>query len=167
MLFIIPYTKEYASCVSQLFHDAIHAIDDDVYSVLHQQAWSKAPRSNYHWQKRLSNSQTWLMLDDTQLYQARPRCCGFINVEIGYVSRGYIDSLYVHPNYQHRGIATRLYLCLQDWASAQGFTRLSVDASVLSKPLFLSQGFKQVHRSYQEKSGQVIMGFLMEKGLQP
>ncbi|WP_299002798.1 GNAT family N-acetyltransferase [uncultured Shewanella sp.] len=165
MLFIIPYQKVYAASVSQLFHDAIHAITDDVYSLPQRQAWSKAPRSHYYWHKRLSNSQTWLMIDDNQLEQGRAKCCGFINVARDYKNLGYIEHLYVHSDYQHQGIARCLYLCLQEWAVEQGFPRLSVDASKLSKSLFLQQGFKLRHRSYQEKSGQVIMGFLMEKVL--
>lgn len=165
MLSIIPYQKAYAASVSQLFHDAIHAITDEAYSLPQRQAWSRGPRSTYHWHKRLSNSQTWLMVDNSQLHEGLPLCCGFINIETDYVHQGYIDSLYVHPQYQHQGVAKRLVLCLLDWACSQQFPLLSVDASILSKPLFLQQGFKQVHRSYQEKSGQVIMGFLMEKVL--
>ncbi|WP_299495508.1 GNAT family N-acetyltransferase [uncultured Shewanella sp.] len=165
MLSIIPYQKAYAASISQLFHDAIHHIGEDVYSLEQQRAWSKAPRSNYHWHKRLSKSQTWLMTDNNQLNKGLAQCCGFINVETGFIGRGYIDSLYVHPKYQHQGVGKRLLCCLQEWACLQHYPTLSVDASILSKPLFLQQGFRQMHRSYQEKSGQVIMGFLMEKTL--
>ncbi|MCL1093681.1 GNAT family N-acetyltransferase [Shewanella kaireitica] len=165
MLKIIPYHKHYAAQVSQLFHLAINAIDEDVYPKIEQQAWSYSPRSSYHWHKRLTRSKTWLMIDSAQHLDGVPLCCGVINLETHYHSRGYIDSLYVHPNFQHQGIAAALLTELEVWAIAANIETLSVDASKLSKPLFLAHGFKQLHRSYQDKRGQIIMGFLMSKPL--
>ncbi|MEZ9821109.1 GNAT family N-acetyltransferase [Shewanella sp. 10N.286.45.A1] len=165
MFKLIPYQKQYATQVSQLFHLAINAIDDDVYSKIEQQAWSYSPRSRYHWHKRLTRSKTWLMIESDQHQDGVPLCCGVINLETHFHSRGYIDSLYVHPDFQHQGIATTLLLELEAWAMSANIGSLSVDASKLSKPLFLAHGFKQQHRSYQEKRGQIIMGFLMSKPL--
>ena len=165
MLKLIPYQKQYATQVSQLFHLAINAIDVDVYSKIEQQAWSCSPRSRYHWHKRLTRSKTWLMIDSAQHQDGVPLCCGVINLETHFHSRGYIDSLYVHPDFQHQGIAAALLTELEAWAIAANIGSLSVDASKLSKPLFLAHGFKQRHRSYQEKRGQIIMGFLMCKPL--
>nr|WP_309247240.1 GNAT family N-acetyltransferase [Shewanella sp. VB17] len=95
----------------------------------------------------------------------RPRCGGFINVETHFYTQGYIDSLYVHPDYQGKGVAYKLYEVLERWVGKQGYCALSVDASHGSKSLFLSCGFKLRHRSYQEKLGRVISGFLMDKKL--
>ncbi|PKH54239.1 GNAT family N-acetyltransferase [Shewanella sp. Choline-02u-19] len=165
MLRIIPYSKCYAVQVSHLFHLAINVIADDVYSIAEKQAWSSSPRSGYHWHKRLSRSKAWLMIDDERDVQGVPFCCGLVNLETHFNTRGYIDSLYVHPDYQHRGIATALFTQLQTWATSANISNLSVDASKLSKPLFLSHGFRLHHRSYQEKRGQIIMGYLMSKVL--
>lgn len=165
MLRIISYSKRYAVQVSHLFHLAINAIDDDVYSLAEKQAWSHSPRSSYHWHKRLSRSKTWLMIDDERNVEGVPLCCGFINLETDFNTRGYIDSLYVHPDFQHQGIAAALFVQLQTWATTANIRDLSVDASKLSKPIFLSHGFRIHHRSYQEKRDQIIMGYLMSKAL--
>ncbi|MGS0727882.1 GNAT family N-acetyltransferase, partial [Shewanella sp. 0m-11] len=117
------------------------------------------------WHKRLSRSKTWLMVDEQNQASGHALCCGFINLETHFNSRGYIDSLYVHPDYQGRGIARQLYTELAQWASQREFDELSVDASKLSRPLFESMGFKVRHRSYQEKRGVVIMGYYMLKKL--
>lgn len=164
MLKLISYQKCFAEDIAVLVHQAISRIDCDVYSAEEKSAWSFAPRSRYHWHKRLTQSQTWLMID-VGSDSATTSCCGFINLETGYASRGYIDSLYVHPDYQGQGIAGLLYKALACWAKEQGYQMLSVDASVLSKPLFESVGFKLRHRSYQEKRGVVVMGYYMEKAL--
>ena len=83
-------------------------------------------------------------------------CCGFINVETHFTHQGYVDGLYIHPDYQAKGLGERAYLVLEAWAKAQGYARLSVDASYLSKGLFTRMGFIQIQRSYQQKLGQVI-----------
>ncbi|MDB2387285.1 GNAT family N-acetyltransferase [Shewanella sp.] len=163
MLTIIPYHRMYAAQVSQLCHVAINAIDDSQYSEADRRAWSFAPRSDYHWHKRLTRTQTWLMVDEQP--DAPTQCCAVINLETHFHRRGYIDSLYVAPQYQHQGVAKALLTVLENWALQAGIDCLSVDASKLSKPLFLAHGFKQRRRSYQEKNGQVIMGFLMYKSL--
>ncbi len=164
-LSLIPYRACYAQSVSQIFHDAIHYIDDEIYSKEQKRAWSPKPRSSYHWHKRLTRSKTWLVVDEAMIEGAHPKCCGFINVETHFNNRGYIDSLYVHPAYQHSGIGHTLYEALEVWALEQQYPSLTVDASLLSKWLFLSHGFKVQHKSYQEKLGQIFMGFLMSKAL--
>ena len=165
MYSVIPYQADYAQSVSQIFHEAIHAIDDECYCAAHKAAWSAKPRSAYHWHKRLTRSKAWLVIDTRSMHYGLPVCCGFINIEMGFHSRGYIDSLYVHPEYQGKGVAKSLYQALELWSREQGYKELSVDASRLSKSLFLAYGFKVNHRSYQEKLGQVIMGYLMSKSL--
>ncbi|MCE9679219.1 GNAT family N-acetyltransferase [Shewanella sp. AS1] len=160
---IIPFESRYAAQVSRLYHNAVHHIDDMHYSPLHRHAWSQAPRSTYHWNKRLSRSKAWLMLDTEQMLHDQYLCIGFINMETHFFRRGYIDSLYVLPGYQGKGIATRLYQALEAWVQTSTLERLTVDASKLSKDLFLAQGFKLHHNRYQEKCGQVFHMYYLSK----
>ncbi|ABO23154.1 GNAT family N-acetyltransferase [Shewanella loihica] len=163
MIKIIPYRKGYSTQVSEVYHLAVRAIDETHYSAAQKCAWSRAPRSGYHWQKRLTRSQAWLAVDTESLISGLPRCVGFINVETHYASRGYIDSLYVHPGYQGLGIARQLLRQLVSWSAAQGMLELSVDASSLSRPLFLAEGFVLRHKRYQEKAGQIFMAYYLVK----
>lgn len=165
MYSVIPYQSYYAKQISQIFHDAIHNIDEEQYSEADRLAWSAKPRSATHWDKRLTRSKCWLVVDTRVVMDERPMCCGFINVETGYYSRGYIDSLYIDPRYQGNGLAKSLYEVMEQWTRKQGYCELTLDASHQSKSLFLSYGFRVNHRSYQQKLGQVIMGFLMTKAL--
>lgn len=164
-LVILPYDKHYAVAVSHIVHESIHHINNSQYSHEDKCAWSRSPRSTYHWNKRLSQSRAWIIVDLNCDINGWPRCCGFINVETHFYTQGYIDSLYVDPDYQGKGVAHRLYEALESWGVKQGYAALSVDASHASKAMFLSFGFKQRHRSYQEKLGRVITGFFMDKNL--
>ncbi|MCG9713309.1 GNAT family N-acetyltransferase [Shewanella insulae] len=165
MIKIVPYRKGYGVVVSEVYHLAVHAIDEAHYSGAQKRAWSRAPRSGYHWHKRLTRSQAWLAVDTARLVGEQPCCVGFINVETHYASRGYIDSLYVHPDYQGQGIARQLLQQLASWAVSQGMLELSVDASSLSRPLFMAEGFRPRHKRYQEKAGQIFMAYYLVKPL--
>ncbi|MGI2125141.1 GNAT family N-acetyltransferase [Shewanella oncorhynchi] len=161
---IQPYQSCYAREVSELFHLCVHSITHVRYAQAQLMAWSAAPRSAKHWDLRLRRSKAWVVLAIDEA-TASSVCCGFINVETHFPCQGYLDSLYIHPDYQGQGLGERAYLVLEAWAKAQGYARLSLDASYLSKGLFTRMGFIQIQRSYQQKLGQVIPGFYMEKNI--
>jgi GNAT superfamily N-acetyltransferase len=159
---IQPYRSSYAREVSELFHLCVHSIDHSRYSQAQLAAWSAAPRSAKYWDLRLSRSKAWVMIA-TDAATSSQICCGFINIETHFARRGYLDSLYIHPDFQRQGLGERAYLTVEAWAKGQGYSCLSVDASFLSKGLFAKLGFAQVQRSYQQKLGQIIPGFYMTK----
>ncbi len=159
---VIPYQRHYAREISELFHHCVQHIRHERYNAMQLQAWSQAPRSAKHWHLRLSRSRAWLILvtDEVSLSKI---CAGFINVETDFYHRGYIDSWYIHPDWQRQGLGERLYSHLEQWACEQGYSRLTTDASYLSKELFLKLGFSQEQRSYQQKRGQILPSFYMSK----
>lgn len=182
---VIPYQKQFAPQIAGIYHQAVHGIDTSIYNHEERAAWSYKPRSAQYWHYRLSRSQAWLLLveqthpDDILLnksqssesisskaFSPKPlQCCGFINVETQFYSRGYIDSLYILPQHQGQGGAFKLYCALEQWALSQNYNQLRVDASRVSKSFFSRQGFVLHHKSYQERRGQVLQSFAMSKML--
>ncbi|MCH1931575.1 GNAT family N-acetyltransferase [Shewanella sp. A25] len=161
---IVPYQRQYAREISDLYHICVQHIRHERYSELQLNAWSRSPRSAKHWDLRLKRSKAWVLLLTDEISQ-RNRCIGFINVETVFQRRGYIDSLYIHPDWQRQGWGEQLYRQLELWAKVQGYQRLMTDASYLSKGLFIKMGFTQAQRSYQQKSDQVLVSFYMIKNL--
>lgn len=161
---IVAYQRRYACAVSQLFHLCVQQIRHGRYNAAQLKAWSQAPRSSQHWHLRLSRSQAWVLLltDGMSLTKI---CVGFINVEMDFHHRGYIDSLYIHPDWQQQGLGELIYRQLEQWARAQGYDQLSADASYVSRGLFTKLGFVLQQRSYQQKLGQVLPSFYMTKQL--
>lgn len=169
---IIPFTPSLARQVSLLVHQSVRTISHPRYKQNQLTAWSTAPRSTKHWQHRLLRSQSWLMVDTSQSFTVnnhsstkQPLVVGVINVETQFNTRGYIDSLYIAPDYQRQGIAVALYATLENWVLNQGYKELSVDASYLSKGFFLKQGFTLIQPSYQMTKQQVINSFYLVKEL--
>ncbi|ESE41884.1 GNAT family N-acetyltransferase [Shewanella decolorationis] len=161
---VIPYQRSYARAVSELFHYCVRQIQHERYNAAQLNAWSQAPRSSQHWHLRLSRSQAWIILV-TDAASLSKICVGFINVETDFHHKGYIDSLYIHPDWQRQGLGERAYRQLELWAREQGYSQLSADASYLSRGLFIKLGFVQQQRSYQQKLGQVLPSFYMTKKL--
>ncbi|MFQ0972410.1 GNAT family N-acetyltransferase, partial [Gilliamella sp. BG1] len=81
-----------------MFHSSIHAIDTDIYSKAQQEAWCSTPPDYQKWLERLDNTQPWIAIFGSSL-------AGFVELR----DDGYIDCLYVHPDFQKRGIARKLY----------------------------------------------------------
>lgn len=71
---------------------------------------------------------------------------------------GYLDRLYVHKNYQGRGIAAALCGRLE-----AGADKITTYASITAKPFFLNRGYRVVRENLAERHGVALLNYLMEK----
>ena len=55
-----------------------------------------------------------------------------------------VSSVYVHPDYQGRGIATKLMDAVENAANAESQETLSVQSSITARPFYAKRGFKIV-----------------------
>ncbi|WP_417345871.1 GNAT family N-acetyltransferase [Ferrimonas sp.] len=86
---------------------------------------------------------------------------GFITL----TSSGHIEWTYIHRNHQRRGIASRLYLHLEQQARQQELRRLTVDASRFARPFFEAKGFVVVRENQSVRQGEKLQNWRMEKRL--
>ncbi|RDE19679.1 GNAT family N-acetyltransferase [Motiliproteus coralliicola] len=136
--------------IADLFHRSVYAIDDAIYTPAQKQAW--APPTDYaKWQARLQTSQPFVAVSNGQIV-------GFIELR----EHGYIDCLYVHPDHQHRGIATALLTHLCRAAYQLGLNTLSVEASKVALPFFERHGFEIVEAQVVLRYGQRLQNFRMQ-----
>lgn len=94
-------------------------------------------------------------------FRAEKTVVGFIELE----EDGSIDCLYVHPEFQGRGIATSLYKKIMILAREKGLTSLNVYASEVALPIFKKWGFFTIRINEIERQGEVLINFYMEKDL--
>ncbi len=149
-----PYSPLYATEICDLFHSTIHAIDTDIYSKAEQEAWCPTPPDYQMWLKRLDNTQPWMAIFGSRL-------AGFIELK----DDGYIDCFYVHPDFQKRGIARKLYDHILDLAHQKKLSQLSVDASKVAMPIFKKWGFKIKRANKIYRENQVLINYHMYKPL--
>ncbi|MGA7803480.1 GNAT family N-acetyltransferase [Bradyrhizobium sp.] len=89
--------------------------------------------------------------------------CAFVAiVDGGVVGTGSLDgqtvsSVYVHPDYQRRGIATRLMDAVEHAANAQSRGTLRVQSSVTAKPFYAKRGFRIVRKGFFGDEPTIVM----------
>lgn len=86
---------------------------------------------------------------------------GFADID----ATGYFDHLFVHKDYQGRGIATALAEAIEAHAQKSGFLVVTAAASITAKPFFENRHYAVIKRQEVKRLGQVLVNFLMEKKL--
>ena len=73
---------------------------------------------------------------------------------------GYLDRLYVHKDYQRRGVATAICDALEQNTKAAEF---STHASITARPFFEKRGYTVVREQQVERRGKLLTNFVMRK----
>ena len=63
---------------------------------------------------------------------------------------GYLDRLYVHPDYLRKGIASKLVEDLEAYAKKHDCHVINVTSSITSKPFFESKGYAVIEEQINE-----------------
>lgn len=73
---------------------------------------------------------------------------------------GYLDRLYVHKDFQHKGVATVICDQLESMA-----TNVTVHASITAKPFFEHRGYRTLQSQEVERRGVKMTNYLMQKAI--
>jgi ribosomal protein S18 acetylase RimI-like enzyme len=68
-----------------------------------------------------------------------------------------VSSVYVHPDHQRRGIATKLMDAVENAANAQSQRTLSVQSSVTAKAFYARRGFKIIREGFFGEEPTILM----------
>jgi len=72
---------------------------------------------------------------------------------------GYLDRLFVHSDYQRKGIATAI--CNQLEQAVQG--SIVTHASITARPFFEKRGYRVIKEQQVERQGIFLTNFIMKK----
>lgn len=141
--------------LTQLFFETVNKVNVKDYTQEQLQAWapSNIHHSHPHWQKLLSNIAVIAEIGDDIV--------GFGDM----THEGYLDRLFVHKNYQRRGIASLIVQSLEVSARNRGITSITTEASITAKPFFESKGYRIIQEQQKKHSGVILTNYLMEKNL--
>lgn len=152
------YTRGYRPSdlaqVLAIFHDAVHALAT-AYTPLQRRAWAPESVDEAAWNQSL-------LAHETRIALCQGRMAGFADLD---VQSGYLDRLYVHPDFVHRGVAKKLVYELELHARLHGVQRLEVHASRTARPAFEHWGYVPVRAQQVQRRGQVLENFVMYKDL--
>lgn len=147
--------------IISLFHETVHAINSQDYSQAQLDAW--APK-----EERDTKSEIWqdsLNQNITYVAKMNDKIVGFSDLDISVTPRGHLERLYVHKDYQGKGIATALVDMLEFEARKLNLLLIDTEASITARPFFESQGYKVVCQQSIERRGVTLINFQMVKSI--
>lgn len=137
--------------LARLFYETVHKVCCKDYTPAQLDAWAPAPPDTSLWHKSLTQHYTLVAQTDGILV-------GFGDLD---PAAGYLDRLYVHAQYQGRGVGTLLCQGLE--AKAKG--ALVTHASITAWPFFAHRGYRVLKHQQVERNGIYLTNFVMEKNL--
>ena len=146
---IRAYERGDLDALLRLFYDTVHAVNLGDYTQAQVDAWADGCPDRAAWERSLAEHVSLVAL-------AGEKIVGFGDID----ASGYLDRLYVHKDFQHRGVATAL--CDRLEAHARGKT-VTAHASITALPFFLRRGYRLVRPQTVFRKGVALNNFLVEK----
>lgn len=139
--------------ISNLFKASIEVLAANDYTAEQIIVWTSEYDQTETWQTRL-NHQYFLVAES-----AAQTLAGIASLD----ATGYLDLLYVHPDFQRQGIATGLVAHLEQYAFGSDIAVIRTEASLTAKPFFESHGYRVVAPQQKNYQGITFATFTMQK----
>ena len=149
------YAPEDTGEILRLFYETVHTVNARDYSPEQLAVWAPERADASRWQQTLSAHQSYVAVEDGQIV-------GFADLD---VPAAYFDRLYIHKDYQRRGIAALLADQIERDAREAGIAVLEVAASITARPFFEKRAYRLVREQQVERGGVYLTNFDMEKAL--
>ena len=135
--------------MAKLFYDTVHSVNAKDYTKQQLDAWATGNVDLKAWDTSFQEHHT-------VIAECGGKIVGFGDM----TSDGYLDRLYVHKDFQDRGIGTVICDFLERACKAP---KCSVQASVTAKPFFEAQGYVAVKKQQVRRGSVDLTNFIMEK----
>lgn len=116
------------------------------------------------WKSGAENEARWLMVMENQkvyIAEINHKIVGFCTLD----QENYIDLLFVHKDFQHRGIAGKLYTFTEQEARNQNEKSLTAHVSKTARSFFEKMGFKVIKEHTVNIKGTDLINYQMVKEL--
>lgn len=147
-MFIRKYQSSDCKELTELFYNTVHTVNAKDYTKEQLDVWATGQVDLKKWNQSLQEHFSIVMVDDDIIV-------GFGDID----KTGYLDRLFVHSDYQGKGIATAI--CNQLESAVQG--NIITHASITAKPFFEKRGYKVVKKQQVERQGIFLTNFVMIK----
>lgn len=151
-MIIRQYQPSDCKKLAELFYHTVHTINAKDYTKEQLNAWATGNVDLEKWNQSFQEHNSVVAVEDGVLV-------GFGDID----ETGYLDRLYVHKNYQGKGIATAI--CDKLEQTVQG--TVVTHASITAKPFFEKRGYKVVREQQVERQGVLLANYVMEKIREP
>lgn len=134
--------------LTELFYNTVHTVNAKDYTKEQLDVWATGQVDSEKWNESLQEHYSIVAIENEVIV-------GFGDID----KTGYLDRLFVHADYQGKGIATAI--CNQLEQAVQG--NITTHASITAKPFFEKRGYQVVKKQQVERQGIFLTNFCMEK----
>lgn len=145
---IRKYQQSDCRTLTELFYNTVHIVNARDYTKEQLNVWATGEADLEKWNQSLLEHFSVVVVDNGIIV-------GFGDID----KTGYLDRLFVHADYQRKGIATAI--CDRLEQVVQG--RLVTHASITARPFFEKRGYRVIKEQQVERQGIFLTNFVMEK----
>lgn len=134
--------------ITELFYHTVHTVNAKDYTEEQLNAWADGNVDLEHWNQTLQEHDSIVAVEDEKIV-------GFGDID----QTGYLDRLYVHKDYQGKGIAT--VICNELEKKAQG--NVIAHVSITARPFFEKRGYIVLKEQQVKRQGLFLTNYVMLK----
>lgn len=145
---IRAYQSKDCAALAALFYNTVHTVNARDYTQAQLDVWATGHVDPAAWDRSFLAHNTFVAELDGVI-------AGFGDID----ETGYLDRLYVHKDYQRRGVAAALCDAMERTVPGKIVTH----ASITARPFFEGRGYTVVRAQQVERQGVLLTNYVMEK----
>lgn len=145
---IRKYQQSDCKELTELFYNTVHTVNATDYTEKQLNVWATGQVDLRQWNLSLQEHCSVVAVENDIIV-------GFGDID----KTGYLDRLFVHVDYQRKGIATSI--CNQLEQLVEG--NITTHASITARPFFEKRGYKVVKEQQVERQGIFLTNYVMAK----
>lgn len=135
--------------MAELFYQTVHSVCAKDYTQEQLDAWASGTIDTEAWNRSFLNHYSLTAVEEG-------RIAGFGDID----DTGYLDRLYIHRDYQGKGIASAICDRLESHFPVK---TVITHASITARPFFEKRGYRILREQQVERKGVLLTNFIMEK----
>jgi len=148
-MLIRKYQASDCNELAELFYNTVHTINAKDYSKEQLNVWATGEIDFVKWNQSFQEHYSVVAVDNGIIV-------GFGDIDY----TGYLERLFVHSDYQGKGIAAAI---CNELEQAVGVDRIITHASITARYFFENRGYKVVKEQQVERQGIFLTNFVMIK----
>lgn len=148
-MIIRKYLASDCNSLADLFYETVHTVNAEDYSQEQLNVWATGKVDLEQWNQSFMEHYTVVAIEDEKIV-------GFGDID----QTGYLDRLYVHKDYQKKGVATAICNALE---GAVDTAQITTHASITAKPFFEKRGYQVIKQQHVERGGMALINYVMKK----
>ncbi len=145
-MFIREYQSSDCEEIIKLFDNTVHTVNAKDYTKEQLDAWATGRADLNKWDQSLREHYSLVAVENEMIV-------GFEDID----KSGYLDRLFVHEDYQGKGIGTMICNRLEQAVSGS----VIIHASITAKTFFEKRGYRVVKEQQVERKGVFLTNFEM------